>query len=397
MGKRAAIDRVLQTFITDDRDTAAASRVGFERVAGKYGKIRRSPYKLLRATNPTFIFDVERLPEFWHMAGHEIGGALLGDAHPENFGAVGGSAATALLDCTDFDVVATGPLARDLARAACGLAVAEDQRLPKDKDDEKALAHALDDGPSEKSLARARLLATTWAERLLAGQGGLPDAAAFAAQLAAVDTPIEKVALDESTHVVAEHPGSDGIAAALGSYADNTPSVRGARLVKAWLLHGKGASSFCVDRVVLRLALADAGRGAVERYVEWKPQPDAPTVRQAFVERRNAATCDPFLGLVSVGGVGHVAQRWLSDEQKVKSKDLRGPFADDVARLMGVRLADLHRRYTPAIVERLRGQPVASVADSLADLVAAYLPLLRDEWRAFLSLQPDELARRVAG
>jgi uncharacterized protein DUF2252 len=397
MGKRAAIDRVLHTFIRDDHDTAASSHGGARRVEGKYQKIRRSPYKLLRATNPTFIYDVEALPEFWRMPAHELAGPLLGDAHPENLGAVGGSAATAQVDCTDFDVVAVGPLARDLARAACGFAVAEDQKLPKDKDDEKALAHALDDAPSEPALARVRLLATTWAERLLAGQGGLPDAAAFAEHLAAVDTPIDQVQLDESTHVVAEHPGTDGIAAALGSYAENTPAVLGARLVKAFLLHGKGASSFCVDRVILRLALAEGGAaGRGERFVEWKPQPDAPTVRQAFVERRNPATFDPFLGLASVGGVGHVAQRWLSDEQKVKSKDLRGPYADDVARLMAVRLADLHRRFSPALVERVRGQPAASIAEALADLVAAYLPVLRDEWRAFLSLPAADLTRRVA-
>ena len=397
MGKRAAIDRVLHTFVTDDRDVANASREGLDRVAAKYAKIRRSPYKLLRATNATFIADVEGLPEFWRMPGHEIAGALLGDAHPENFGAVGDSAATAQIDCTDFDVVACGPLARDLARAACGFAVAEDQRLPKDREDDKALAHALEEGPSEQALARVRLLAMTWVERLVTGQGGLPDAAAFAEHLAAVDTPLGEVTLGESTHVVAEHPGTDGIIAALGSYSDNTPAVRGARVIKAWLLHGKGASSFCVDRVILRLALAEGRAASAERLVEWKPQPDAPSVRQAFVERRQPATVDPLLGLASVGGVGHVAQRWLCDAQKVKSKDLRGVYADNVARLMGVRLADLHRRFTPQIVDRVRSQPAASIADALADLVAAAVPILRDEWRAFLSLSAADLAKRVAG
>ncbi len=201
--------------------------------------------------------------------------------------------------------------------------------------------------------------------------------------------------LDESTHVVGEHPGTAGIAAALGSYSENTPAVRGAKLVRAWQLHGKGASSFCVDRVILHLALDGGALGTIERYVEWKPQPDAPSVKQAFVERRNPATVDPLLGLASVGGVGHVAQRWLADAQKVKSKDLRGPYADAVARLLAVRLADLHRRTTPQVVDRVRGQPVATIAEALADLVAACVPVLRDEWRAFLSLSPAELAKKV--
>ncbi len=239
---------------------------------------------------------------------------------------------------------------------------------------------------------RVRLLAAAWAERIVAGQGGQPDAAAFAEHLAAVDTPVAQLVLDESTHAVAEHPGTDGIVAAFASYADTTPAARGARVLRVWQLYGKGASSFCVDRVVLHVALADGG----ERYVEWKPQSDAPTVVAAFRERRNPNTVDPLLGLASVGGVGHVAQRWLSDAQKVKSKDLRGDYADAVARVLAVRLADLHRRLTPAVVERVRGQPAPSIAEQLVDLVAAYFPVLQTEWRAFLSIEADELAKRVS-
>lgn len=393
MGKKSALDRLVAAFAADDRATARGSGEGGRRVEGKYAKLRRSPYKLFRATNPVFIADLESLPEFWRMPCHELRGPLLGDAHPENFGAVGASAATAQLDCTDFDVVADGPLARDLARAACGLVIAEDQELPKDKDEERALAHALDRGPSDKALARVRLLAATWADRVVSGQGGLPDAAAFAEQLAAVDQPIDQVRLDESTHTVAPHPGSDAVQEALASYADNTPAARGARFVRAFLLHGKGASSFCVDRVVVALLLG----GGAARFVEWKPQPDAPTVALAFRERRSPATSDPLLGLASLGGVGHVAQRWLSEGQKVKSKDLHGAYADDVARLTAVRLADLHRRTTPAVVDRLRGQPTDTIADALADLAAAYLPVIALEWRAFLSVSAFELRNRVGG
>jgi hypothetical protein len=289
--------------------------------------------------------------------------------------------------------VADGPLARDLARAACGLAIAEDQALPKDKEDDKALGHALDAAPSERALGRVRLLATTWASRVVAGQGGLPDPAAFAEQLAAVDAPFDQIHLDESTHVVTEHPGSEAVAAALVGYAETTPAARGSRFARAWLLHGKGASSFCVDRTVVEILLD----GGATRLVEWKPQPDAPSVARAFRERRNPATSDPLLGLASLGGVGHVAQRWLTEGQKVKSKDLHGSYADEVARLCAVRIADLHARTTPQLVERLRGQPLESIADALADLVSAYLPVLALEWRAFLSLSPAELRERVAG
>jgi hypothetical protein len=81
----------------------------------------------------------------------------------------------------------------------------------------------------------------------------------------------------------------------------------------------------------------------------------------------------------------------------VKSKDLHGTYADEVARLSAVRLADLHRRTTPGVIERLRGQPVDSIADGLADLVAAYAPVLALEWRAFLSVSAAELRDRVAG
>src|SRR4051812_28997060 len=123
MGKKLdALARLLNTLAADDRQTARGSKEGARRVEGKYAKLRRSPYKLFRATNPMFIGDLESLPEYWRMPAHEIHGALMGDAHPENLGAVGSSAAEAQMDCTDFDVVAIGPLARDLARAACGFA-----------------------------------------------------------------------------------------------------------------------------------------------------------------------------------------------------------------------------------------------------------------------------------
>ena len=392
MGKRSALERLAAVLAADDRQTARGSKDGARRVEGKYGKLRRSPYKLFRATNPLFIADLESLPEFWRMPCHELRGPLVGDAHPENFGAVGASAAAAQMDCTDFDVVAEGPLARDVARAACGLAIACDQSLPKDKADDKALARALESAPSEKALARVRLLGAAWASRIVAGQGGLPDAAAFAEQLAAVDLPVDQIQLGESTHEVTAHPGSAAVEAALAGYAETAPAVRGARFVRAWLLHGKGASSFCVDRTVLEIELAGGGR----RIVEWKPQPDAPTVALAFRERRSPATVDPLLGLASLGGVGHVAQRWLTEGQKVKSKDLSGGYADEVARLCAVRLADLHARAAPQVVERLRGQAVDAVAEALADLVAAYLPLIALEWRAFLSLSPAELRDRVA-
>jgi hypothetical protein len=389
MSKKGALERLIANFFNDDSATAKASRDGAKRVGGKYGKLRKSPYKLFRATNPTFIFDLESLPEFWRMCGHELQGALLGDAHPENLGAVGASAAEAQIDCTDFDVVAQGPLARDLSRAACGLAIAADQNPDKD-------THALPEAPSEKALARVRLFSDTWVDRLLQGQGGLPDAAAFAQHLAAVDTPIDEIPLDESTHEVSPHPGEAGIAAAFESYVATTPAVRGGKFLRAWMLHGKGASSFCVDRTILRISIPSEIGPPRERLVEWKPQPDAPSVCMAFRERRNPATLDPFLGVASMGGVGHVAQRWLSDAQKVKSKDLHGAYADDVARLFAVRLADLHRRFTPAILERVRGQPAVTIGDSLVDLVGAYFPVLAEEWRGFLSMAPEDLARRVA-
>src|SRR5262245_9912873 len=104
MGKRGALERLIAHFTGDDGATARASSQGMRRVQGKYAKLRKSPYKLFRATNPVFIADLESLPEFWRACGHELRGALIGDAHPENFGAVGASAATAQMDCTDFDV-----------------------------------------------------------------------------------------------------------------------------------------------------------------------------------------------------------------------------------------------------------------------------------------------------
>jgi hypothetical protein len=385
MGKRDQLERLISVLAADDR--AFAAQHGPERLAGKYEKLRKTPYKLFRATNALFIADIETLPEYWRTPAHELAGPLLGDAHPENFGAVGPSAAEAQMDCTDFDVVAEGPLARDLARAAAGLAIAEDQTPDRD-------AKALDSAPSDEALARVRLLATTWVERLLTGQVGLPGPSAFARQLAAVDTPVDAVNLGESTHVAVDHPDPALVAAAFAGYAGTTPAVRGARLAHAWLLHGKGASSFCVDRVIVRLSWP-ASPGA-DRLVEWKPQADAPTVAQAARERRAPATSDPLLGLVSIGGVGHVAQRWLTEDQKVRSKELHGAWADDVAGLLAVRLADLHRRFTLSVVERVRGQPAATIADALADLVAAYLPQLAAEWRALWSIAPAELAGRVA-
>jgi hypothetical protein len=394
MGKRDVLHQILATFAADDAAIARSGHEGMKRVIGKYEKLRRAPYKLFRATNPAFIADLESLPEFWRMPGHEdaLRGPLLGDPHPENFGAVGPSSAAAQIDCTDFDEPMTGPLARDLARAACGLALAEDQQLPKDKDDQHALARALDDAPSGKALDRVRLLATTWTERLLAGAGGLPDAAAFAPLRAAADTPIDAIKLDDG-HAVADHPDRHAVEDALAGYAASAPAAHGARLVAAWTLHGMGASSFCVDRTIVRLALADAP----ECLVEWKPEADAPAVVQAFRERRDPATRDPMLGLASLRGVGHRAVRWMVDDQKIKSRDVHGPFADDVARLVAVRLAEQHRRAVPAVVARVRGQPAESIASALADLVAAYLPVLADEWRAFLAVPADELARRVAG
>jgi hypothetical protein len=387
MGRRDHLERLLYTFRRDDAAVARRDAEGGQRVLGKYKKLRKSPYKLFRATNPTFIADLESLPEYWRMPGHEIAGPLLGDAHPENFGAVGASAAEAQVDCTDFDVVVSGPLARDLARAACGLAVAELQRQGRDPDDKRAL----DGDVGERTLGRVRRLATTWAEQILTGTGKLPDPAAFAALLRAVDVPADRVVLDDSTHVLAPHPDLGAVRAGLASYAATTLAAAGAQLEAAWRLHGKGASSFAVDRVIVRLALA----GGARRIVEWKPQADAPAVCQAFRERRNPATCDPLLGLVSMDGVGHVAQRWLVEEQKVKSRDLQGAFADDVAQLVAVRLADMHRRHTPLIIERVRSQPVSTIADALADLVAAYVPVLANEWRAFVETPGEELLRRL--
>ena len=401
MSKHDALSRILRTFSVDDGELARRSREGARKVAQKYAKLRRSPYKLFRATNPTFIGDLEAMPEWWRLACHEIVGPLLGDGHPENLGAVGASAATAQVDCTDFDVVVSAPLARDLARAVCGFALAEDQRLPRDHDDDRALAHALDGAPSQAALDRARLFALTWGERLLTGQGGMPGAAAFAEALAAVDTPIADLTLDESTHAVEPHPGEPALDEALASYAATTPAVRGAKLVHAWLLSGKGASSFCTERTILRLALAEGTTDSGhllprEILVEWKPQPDARTVAEAYRDRRSPATRDPFLGLASIAGVGHVAQRWMADAQKVKSKDLRGQHADDVAQLMAVRMADLHRRFTPSVIERVRGQPLETIADALVDLVTAFTPVMAAEWRAFLALTPDELVKKVA-
>lgn len=387
MGRRDHLERLLYTFRRDDAAVARRDAEGALRVQGKYKKLRKSPYKLFRAINPTFIGDLESLPEYWRMPGHEISGVLFGDAHPENFGAVGATAAAAQVDCTDFDVVMSGPLARDLARAACGLAVAEMQRQGNDLGDKRAL----DGDVGERTLGRVRRLATTWAEQVLTGTGKLPGPAAFATLLGAVDTPADRVVLDDSTHVLAPHPDLGTVRAALDSYAATTPAAAGAQLEAAWRLHGKGASSFAVDRVIARLALVDGTR----RIVEWKPQADAPAVCQAFRERRNPATRDPLLGLVSVGGVGHVAQRWLVEEQKVKSKELQGAFADDVAQLVAMRLADVHRRYTPVIVERVRSQPVSSIADALAELVAAYVPVLAGQWRAFADTSNEELMRRL--
>src|SRR5262249_43011913 len=102
MGKKDGILRLMLTFKRDDRDTARSAREMAHRIEGKYHKLRKSPYKLFRATNPSFIADVESLPEYWRMPGHEVSGWLLGDAHPENLGAVGASAAEAQVDCTDF-------------------------------------------------------------------------------------------------------------------------------------------------------------------------------------------------------------------------------------------------------------------------------------------------------
>jgi hypothetical protein len=192
--------------------------------------------------------------------------------------------------------------------------------------------------------------------------------------------------------VVADHPDAKKLGDALTAYGANTAAAKGAKLVHAWVVYGKGASSFCTDRPVLRIALP----GGVERVVEWKPQADAPAVHQAFVERRNPATRDPFLGLTSLRGVGHVAQRWLVEDQKLKSKDLHGAHGDDAARLLAVRLADVHRRFTPGVVERVRGQPARSIADALADLVAAYFPLLVAEWRAFVAASDADLLREVS-
>jgi hypothetical protein len=387
MGRRDDLERLLYTFRRDDAALARRDADAMQRLQGKYKKLRKSPYKLFRAINPTFIADLESLPEYWRMPGHEITGPLLGDAHPENFGAVGATAAEAQVDCTDFDVVMSGPLARDLARAACGLAVAEMQRQGHAPDDKRAL----DGDVGERTLGRVRRLATTWAEQVLTGTGKLPGPAAFAPQLGAVDTPADRVVLDDSTHVVSSPPDLGAVRAGLESYAANTPAVVGAQLEAAWRLHGKGATSFPVNRIIVRLVLADGAR----RIVEWKPQPDAPAVYQAFRERRNPATRDPLLGLVSVDGVGHVAQRWLVEAQKIKSRDLQGAFADDVAQLVGVRLGDVHRRYTPVIVERVRSQPIPTIADALADLVAAYIPVLASEWRAFVDTSPEDLVRRL--
>src|SRR5690349_16781937 len=112
MGKHDQLERLISALAADDRAFAAERGPG--RLAGKYEKLRKTPYKLFRATNPLFIADIETLPEYWRTPAHELSGPLLGDAHPENFGAVGPSAAEAQMDCTDFDVVAEGPLARDL-------------------------------------------------------------------------------------------------------------------------------------------------------------------------------------------------------------------------------------------------------------------------------------------
>jgi len=294
------------------------------------------------------------------------------------------------MDCTDFDVVASGPLARDLARAACGLAIAEDQRRRTTATTRPTRCRTR---PRRRALARVALLATAWAERLLTGQGGLPGAGAFARHLAATETPAGDVKLDESTHVGEPITVDAPLAAAAAGYFATTPAAAGGRVVRAFRLHGKGASSFCVDRVILLLELPAGDR----HVVEWKPQPDAPTVHQAFRERRSPATRDPFLGLTAVDGVGHVVQRWLVDAQKVRAKDLKGDYADAVARLVAVRLAELHRRSVPEVVARLRGQPLPTIAEALADLVAAAMPVLAAEWRAFVAVAPTELVRRVGG
>jgi hypothetical protein len=384
MRRRDPLAPLLATFLVDDAEVARQDQERRRRLEAKYHKLRRAPYKLFRATNRTFVADLEALPEFWRLPAHELSGPLMGDAHPENFGAVGVSAASAQVDCTDFDVVATGPLARDLARAACGLALAEDPTL--------AAAEA-----TPPALARARLLGTTWADRLLTGLGAAGDVTAFARHLAAAEPPGADVPLTESTHVVepcrVEAPLAGAVAGYLAAISAAIPEAAAARLVRAWKLHGKGASSFCVERTILLLELPTGAR----HVVEWKPQADAPTVCQAFRERRHPATRDPFLGLAALGGVGHVAQAWLVEAQKVRSKDLTGAYADAVARLMGVRLAELHARFTPAVVERVRGQPLASIGEALADLVAAYLPVFAAEWRAFVAVAPADLVKRVGG
>ncbi|MEO7326998.1 MAG: DUF2252 family protein [Minicystis sp.] len=401
MGKQEALDRLIAAFAVNDAATARASDDGRERVKKKYKKLQESPYKLFRATNPVFIADLESMPAFGQTCAHEISGPLIGDAHPENLGAVGASAASAQMDFTDFDVVAEGPLLRDLARAACGLSIAIDLKDDDHEDHNHDEGHGHDkpppvlaDAPSDKALSRVRLLSTAWTARILTGQRGQPDPAELAEHFATVDTRLTEQPFPDSKYTPKERPPLEGFDAALADYTNTTPSLRGARLINYWQIQGKGASSYCVTRIVLHLEL----EGGAERGVEWKPQSDASNVITAFRERRNPSTIDPLLGLISLNGVDHVAQRWTFGGQKVDAEQLhQDKLADAVARMLAVRIADVHRRLTPAILARLRVQSAGEIADQLVDLVRAYYPILREEWRAFTDLKPEELARRVAG
>ena len=132
--RRDHVERLLSDFRDGDGRYPPAL------VQAKMRKLRRSPYRLFRATSARFIDDLSSLPGFRRAPAHELHAPPPGDPHPESFGAVGASAAAAQMDCTDFDSPAVGPLVRDRARAAVGLAVARDQRAAKDGDaGEKAL------------------------------------------------------------------------------------------------------------------------------------------------------------------------------------------------------------------------------------------------------------------
>ncbi|APR74768.1 Hypothetical protein A7982_00114 [Minicystis rosea] len=148
-------------------------------VAGKYARMAGDPYAFYRGTVPLFRHDWEMNAEGVSASAFAVEAAqgplpeglstlLVGDAHPENFGALRARDGSFGLEPNDFDGADFGPYLWDLRRLTAGVSVAA--RLSNTDDPEAAAAAQA----ASRSIARAA--ADSYAAAIHALAGGAPRA-----------------------------------------------------------------------------------------------------------------------------------------------------------------------------------------------------------------------------